>query len=174
MHNSPHNDPPETESAPIFHIVLVEPDIPPNTGNIARLCAGASCWLHLIEPLGFRLNDRTLKRAGLDYWNAVHIQRHNSLDAFFETIAPERFFLFSTKGRKTYTDITYRKHDALIFGSETRGLSEQLLEAHPEKTLYIPMNRTAIRSMNLSNAVAVALYEGLRQTRFPLNSDQST
>jgi len=147
-----------------FHIVLVEPDIPPNTGNIARLCAGTGTELHLIEPLGFRLTNQAMKRAGLDYWDAVKVTRHPNIQTFFDTVKPKRHFLFSTKGEKEYTRVEYRSGDALIFGSETRGLSESMLEEQKECVLTIPMRRDAIRSINLSNAVAIVLYEALRQT----------
>ena len=157
------NGQPTQPAWPEMHIVLVEPDIPPNTGNIARLCAGTGARLHLIEPLGFRLTDQALKRAGLDYWDAVTIQRHACLDAFFADVAPSRYFLFSTKGRKNYTEMQYHPGDALIFGSETRGLPAALIERCADQTLTIPMRRDAVRSINLSNAVAIVLYEALRQ-----------
>ncbi|NCC51428.1 MAG: tRNA (cytidine(34)-2'-O)-methyltransferase [Spartobacteria bacterium] len=150
---------------PPFQIVLVEPDIPPNTGNIARLCAATGSSLHLIEPLGFRLTNAAMKRAGLDYWDAVEVARHPNFDAYFDEIRPPRLWLFSTKGHRAYTDVTYRPGDALVFGSETRGLPESLLAAHPDRTLTIPMRRDHVRSLNLANAAAIVLYEALRQCR---------
>ena len=153
-----------TEEQLPMEIVLVEPDIPPNTGNIARLCAGTGAILHLVEPLGFRLTSQAMKRAGLDYWDAVTIHRHRSLQAFMDACGNRRFFLFSTKGTTPYTQASIKPGDLLIFGSETRGLPPHLLEAYPEQILTIPMKRDAIRSINLSNSVAIVLYEALRQT----------
>ncbi len=144
-------------------VVLVEPDIPPNTGNIARLCAGTGCPLHLIEPLGFRLTDASVKRAGLDYWDSVTLHRHPNFETFVKTISPPRLFFFSTKGHISYTKIDYKPGDTLVFGSETRGLPEALLAQHSDQVLTIPMKREHVRSLNLSNAVAIALYEVLRQ-----------
>ena len=149
---------------PPFHIVLVEPDIPPNTGNIARLCAGTGTALHLIEPLGFRLTNQAMKRAGLDYWNSVDVTRHPTIETFFERVKPKRHFLYSSKGTKIYTEQTYETGDALIFGSETRGLPEAMLEEQADCVLTIPMRREAIRSLNLANSVAIVLYEAIRQT----------
>jgi tRNA (cytidine/uridine-2'-O-)-methyltransferase len=151
---------------PPLRVVLVEPDIPPNTGNIARLCAGTDTPLHLIEPLGFRINAASLKRAGLDYWDAVEIHRHPNFDDFVETVQPPRQFYLSTRGTRLYTDVVFQPGDALVFGSETRGLPQALLDEHPENVLTIPMDRTHIRSINLANSVAIVLYEALRQLRF--------
>jgi len=141
---------------------LVEPDIPPNTGNIARLCAATGSPLHLVEPLGFRLTNAAMKRAGLDYWSSVEVYRHKNFEAFLATCQPPRIWLFSTKGTKTYTDVRYEPGDALIFGSETRGLPEELLAAHADHVLTIPMRRDHVRSLNLANSASIALYEALR------------
>lgn len=151
---------------PCFHIVLHEPDIPPNTGNIARLCAGTGAWLHLIEPLGFRLTNQSMKRAGLDYWDAVHVERHKNIDAFFERYSSEHCYLFSTKGTSRYSDITFKQGDIFIFGSETRGLPNELHSTFSDRILTLPMHQHAIRSLNLSNSVAIVLYEALRQHDF--------
>ncbi|MDD4736098.1 MAG: tRNA (cytidine(34)-2'-O)-methyltransferase [Kiritimatiellae bacterium] len=148
---------------PPLNIVLFEPDIPPNTGNIARLCAGTGAILHLIEPLGFRLTDQAMKRAGLDYWDAVTLLRHKNFDAFMEQHAAGRLFLLSTRGKTPYTAARYQPGDALLFGSETRGLPEALHERFADTTLTIPMLPGAIRSINLANSAAIVLYEALRQ-----------
>lgn len=149
-----------------LHIVLVEPEIPGNTGNIARLCAGADMALHLIRPLGFSTDDKYLKRAGLDYWHLVKVFYHDSIDELFETYAKAPFYFFSTKASRIYTEVSYTQDAFLVFGKETAGLSEELLKAHWNTTVRIPM-RSEARSMNLSNAVAVAAYEALRQLSFP-------
>lgn len=145
-----------------LNIVLVHPQIPPNTGNIARLCAGFQCTLHLIHPLGFTIDDRTLKRAGLDYWPLVPLKEHASLEDFFKTENPTSFYLLTTKSKRSYTSVSFKKGDYLLFGAETTGLSTDLLQAHSERTLTIPM-KGAIRSFNLSSAVAMVVGEGLRQ-----------
>lgn len=146
-----------------LHIVLHEPDIPPNTGNIARLCAGTGSVLHLIEPLGFRLTSHAMKRAGLDYWDAVEVHRHRNIDAFFEAVRPAQFYLLSTKGTKSYLEVDYRPGAALIFGSETRGLPETLLRQYPDHVITIPMRPGGVRSINLANSAAIVLYEALRR-----------
>jgi tRNA (cytidine/uridine-2'-O-)-methyltransferase len=148
---------------PPFEVVLVEPDIPPNTGNIGRLCAATQTPLHLVEPLGFRLTDASVRRAGLDYWAHVPLTRHPSFAACQEALSDRRHWYFSTKGRRLYTDIRYQPGDVLVFGSETRGLPEDLLEAQAEQVLTLPMQCTAVRSLNLANVVSVVLYEALRQ-----------
>ena len=148
---------------PAFQIVLVEPDIPPNTGNIARLCAATGSPLHLVEPLGFRLTNAAMKRAGLDYWSSVDVHRHKNFESFLATSQPSRTWFFSTKGSRTYTDVMYQPGDALIFGSETRGLSEVLLSANSDHVLTIPMLRNHVRSLNLANSVSIVLFESLRQ-----------
>ena len=149
-----------------MRIVLVEPEIPGNTGNIARLCAGTGIELHLVRPLGFSTEDRQLKRAGLDYWHLVQVFYHDSIDELLETHTGTPFYFFSTKAARIYTEVSYSAEDFLVFGKETAGLPEDLLQAHWDSTVRIPMRREA-RSMNLSNAAAVAAYEALRQLSFP-------
>ncbi len=152
---------------PAFQVALLEPEIPPNTGNIARLCAATGTPLHLIGRLGFRLHDAALKRAGLDYWDAVTLRRHSGLDVFFQAIAPARSFFFSTRGAKSYLDAAFRPGDALVFGCESRGLPDALLDAHPGAVLGIPMRTDRVRSLNLATAVGIVLYEALRQVQPP-------
>mgnify|MGYP001817522794 CR=1 FL=1 len=149
-----------------LNIVLVEPEIPPNTGNIARLCAAIDARLHLVGELGFKLTDRYLKRAGLDYWQFVKVIRHESVDAFFESVPLGRLFLFSKKGTRSYAQETYRAADYLVFGSETRGLPARILDKYPDRIVVIPILSERVRSLNLSSAAAVAAYEALRQMGF--------
>lgn len=150
----------------MFHIVLYEPEIPPNTGNIIRLCANAGASLHLIHPLGFRLDDARLRRAGLDYREWADVREYRELDEFIERIRPGRLFALSTKGRCCYADAEFRPNDALLFGPESRGLPENLLASLPEqRLLYVPM-RPDSRSLNLSNTAALVLYEAWRQNGF--------
>lgn len=149
----------------MFHIVLVEPEIPQNTGNIARTCAVTGAVLHLVEPLGFSLDDKQLKRAGLDYWHLLDVRRYESLDDFFARNPDGRYFYLTTKAQQCYCDAAFQDGDYLLFGKETRGLPEALLTAHPERCIRIPM-REGARSMNLSNSVAVTVFEALRQTAF--------
>ena len=150
----------------MFHIVLVEPEIPQNTGNIARTCAATGCTLHLIKPLGFEISDKQLKRAGLDYWNLVDVLVHESFDEVLASAERQaRFYYFTTKAPRAYTEASFTKGDYLVFGKETKGLDEELLVAHKEECVRIPM-REESRSLNLSNSVAVAVYEGLRQNAF--------
>ena len=148
----------------MFHIVLVEPEIPQNTGNIVRTCAATGCVLHLVRPLGFELSDKYLKRAGLDYWGLADVRVHDDLSSALGEI-PGRLHFFTTKARGTYSDAGYSAGDGLIFGKETKGLDEELLLLHEKECVRIPMIGGA-RSLNLSNAVAVAVYEGLRQNSF--------
>ncbi len=148
---------------PPLQIVLVEPEIPPNTGNIARLCAATGSVLHLVEPLGFKITDRHLRRAGLDYWPSVDLRRHASWDAWLRDAAPERRWLFSTGGARSIYDVEFRPGDALVFGCESRGLSDAQLAAHGDRVVGIPIRTHAVRSLNLSGAVSIALYEALRQ-----------
>lgn len=148
---------------PPLRIVLVEPEIPPNTGTIARLCAATGTPLHLIEPLGFQLTDRALKRAGLDYWESVELHRHTRYSAFEEAYPAGQRFLFSTGGARPYTEAVFQPGDVLVFGPESRGLPDELLSAHPQQVLGIPMRRNQVRSLNLATAVAIALFEALRQ-----------
>ncbi|MDD5483994.1 MAG: tRNA (cytidine(34)-2'-O)-methyltransferase [Kiritimatiellae bacterium] len=154
---------PFVRPAPVLNIALIEPEIPPNTGNIARLCAATGTTLHLVGPTGFRLNNPALRRAGLDYWASVDLRRHSSLEQFMPEISGKRFFLFSTAGKKTYTSVSYRPGDYLVFGSESRGLPDDLLANHPALTLGIPMQSALVRSLNLASAAAIVLYEALRQ-----------
>lgn len=150
----------------MFHIVLFNPEIPANTGNIIRLCANTRTTLHLIHPLGFELDDARLRRAGLDYHEYARIQEHADLDAFLAAIAPPRLFACTTRGGTSYADIACRPGDAFLFGPETRGLPADLLEhLPPERRLRIPMAPNC-RSLNLSNAVAVIAYEACRQQGF--------
>ena len=148
-----------------IHICLVEPEIPQNTGNIARTCAVTGAALHLVRPLGFEIDDAKLKRAGLDYWDKLNITYYNSLTEFMEIHRDDPLYFFTTKGKKCYTDVVFPERVFLVFGKETKGLPEPLLEEHVEKTLRIPM-RSELRSLNLSNSVAVAVYEVLRQDGF--------
>jgi tRNA (cytidine/uridine-2'-O-)-methyltransferase len=148
---------------PPLSIVLVEPEIPQNTGNIARLCAATGTRLHLIEPLGFRLTDRDVKRAGLDYWDAVEITRFPNFGKFQQEFPDRRKLFFSTGGEKSYTEADYQPGDCLIFGSESRGLPLELLEANADEVYNIPMRLEHVRSLNLANAASIVLYEALRQ-----------
>jgi tRNA (cytidine/uridine-2'-O-)-methyltransferase len=148
-----------------FHIVLVEPEIPANTGNISRTCAATGTHLHLVRPLGFDTDDRTLKRAGLDYWHSVKLDYYDSFAEVQALYAGHRFFLASTKATKRYSDFTFQDGDFFVFGKETQGLPEELLRANPDTLLRLPMS-DAVRSLNLSNSAAILLYEGLRQTDF--------
>jgi tRNA (cytidine/uridine-2'-O-)-methyltransferase len=146
-----------------MHVVLFQPEIPPNTGSIARLCAATLTPLHLIEPLGFEIDDRHLKRAGLDYWEFVDLRIHKSWDEFLATASVKQFLYFSKRAARSYTTARYQEEHYLVFGPETRGLPQALLEANPESSYRIPMAGAGVRSLNLSNAVSIVLYEGLRQ-----------
>lgn len=148
---------------PPLRVVLVEPEIPPNTGNIARTCAATGSILHLIEPLGFKITDAQLKRAGLDYWDSVAITPHPSFDAFLEATGHPRLWLFTTGATRSYFDADFKPGDALVFGSETRGLSDELLARYPDRRLGIPLRPDHVRSLNLSTAAGIAIYEALRQ-----------
>jgi tRNA (cytidine/uridine-2'-O-)-methyltransferase len=150
-----------------LNIVLVEPEIPQNTGNIVRTCAAMNAKLHLIRPLGFSVEDRYLKRAGLDYWHFVDIRYYDSFQEMREKQGPDaRFFFASTKSKQSYTDITYKDEDYIVFGKETKGLPEDLLKANYDHCIRIPM-RDEYRSLNLSNSVAIIAYEAMRQLGFP-------
>lgn len=155
------------EVSTMFRIVLVEPEIAPNTGNVARLCAASRCELHLVHPLGFVLSDKKMKRAGLDYWSLVKVVEHVSLERLLEQVYAEKagFHLLSTKAKTNHAQATYQPGDYLIFGPETRGLPMELLERHLDHGVRIPMYAEA-RSLNLSNSVAVVAYEALRQQEF--------
>ena len=146
-----------------MHVVLFEPEIPPNTGSVARLCAATLTPLHLIEPLGFKIDDKHVKRAGLDYWEFVELHVHKSWDDFLATARPEHLLFFSKRAAKSYTSICYNENDFLVFGPETRGLPQEMLEQNAGRFYRIPMMGSGVRSLNLSNAVSIVLYEGLRQ-----------
>jgi tRNA (cytidine/uridine-2'-O-)-methyltransferase len=147
----------------MIHIALLEPEIPPNTGNIARLCAALQLPLHLIGPLGFSIDDRSLKRAGLDYWHAMDIRRYETLDAFEASVPSQRIFCISTRGETSYTQAAYQAGDVLLFGKESEGLPPSVLERHRGRILRIPMLSGAVRSLNLSTAVGIVAYEAMRQ-----------
>ena len=149
----------------MLNIVLVEPEIPENTGNISRTCSVTGARLHLVRPLGFSVDDKHLKRAGLDYWQYLDITYYDSFEEVEEKNPDARFFLLSTHATRSYADVEYRDGDYLMFGKETRGLPEALLIEHPERCVRIPM-REGARSLNLSNSVAVIVFEALRQTGF--------
>ncbi len=148
-----------------INIVMVEPEIPQNTGNVARTCAATGARLHLVGPMGFAIDDRKLKRAGLDYWHYLDITYYDSLEDFFSKNSGA-FFYFTTKGRKSHSEISYPDGCYLLFGKETKGLPEELLVKNPERCVRIPM-AGGIRSLNLSNSVAVGVYEVLRQWNYP-------
>lgn len=151
-----------------INIVLHEPEIPQNTGNIARTCAATGAALHIIKPMGFEIDDRKLKRAGLDYWHLLDITYYENLDDFFEKNPECDFYLFSTKAPRCYTDVEYKTPVFLFFGKETKGLPEELLHDNPDSCVRIPMiNNSDARSLNLSNSVAVGVYEVLRQWGYP-------
>ena len=148
-----------------MEIVLVEPEIPPNTGNIARTCALTNNRLHLIKPLGFSLEDRYMKRAGLDYWNEVEVKVWDSFDDLYEALGPRRYWLATTKAHQSHHEVEYHKDDVLVFGRETKGLDDSILNRFPDTHIRIPMKDLG-RSLNLSNSVAVIVYEALRQQGF--------
>ena len=145
-----------------FRVVLVEPEIPPNTGSVARTCAATNSPLHLIEPLGFRIDDRSLRRAGIDYWHLVQVHVHASFAAFRADRADTRLHLFTGGATRSYLEADFAPGDALVFGRESVGLPEELLRAHPERVWAIPTSG-GVRSLNLSNAVAIVLFEALRK-----------
>lgn len=150
----------------MLNVVLVEPEIPQNTGNIARTCAATGSVLHLVKPLGFDISDRAVKRAGLDYWHLVDVRVYENLDDFFAKNDVQELWCLSTKSPCSYTEVAYHDGCYLMFGKETKGLPEDFLAAHRESCVRIPM-RTEARSLNLSNSVAVAVFEALRQLDFP-------
>lgn len=151
-----------------FHIVFVEPEIPPNTGNIARTCAATDSVLHLVRPLGFDIDSKAVRRAGLDYWQYVDLEVHESLEAFLKTYADRRMFLATTKAGKRYTDIRYEDGDMILFGRETQGLPKDFVEKNKEFAIRIPMSEnTRLRSLNLANSANIILFEALRQLDFP-------
>lgn len=149
-----------------LNLVLVEPEIPQNTGNIARTCAVTGASLHLVKPLGFKIDDKKLKHAGLDYWHFLDITYYDSLQDFLEKTKGGKYFMFSTKGLHRHSDVEYTDDCYLLFGKESKGLPEELLMQYPDTTLRIPMINEA-RSLNLSNSVAIATYEVLRQWDYP-------
>lgn len=148
----------------MFHVALVEPEIPQNTGNIARLCAATGTDLHIVGMPGFRLDDRAVRRAGLDYWDQVSIQRHRDLGELAAFLSQPRFLFFSTKAERSLWDQRFAQDDCLVFGPETRGLPERLLRDNWDSCVRVPMVNPKVRSLNLANTVAIALYEALRQT----------
>ncbi len=151
-----------------LNIVFVEPEIPPNTGNIARTCAATGTKLHLVEPLGFSIDDKSVKRAGLDYWPYVELEVHKSLEAFMEKYGDQRLWLATTKGGNIYADVTYEDGDFILFGRETKGLPKDFVEEHKDTAVRIPMSAdTRTRSFNLSNSANIILFEALRQLGFP-------
>lgn len=148
----------------MFHVALWEPEIPPNTGNVARLCAATGTRLHLIGRLGFRLDDKHLKRAGLDYWPHVDLALHATFAEFEAAVAPGRIWCVDNPAESTYTRVTYESGDALLFGSESKGLPEEIRERLAARSVGIPMPTGHVRSLNLATAVGIVLYEALRQT----------
>lgn len=161
-----------TSADPFLHIALVTPEIPGNTGNIGRLCAGTDMWLHLIRPLGFDLDNKRLKRAGLDYWPHVKLCVHESFDAFADIFPPEKMHFFSKRGERRYVDVSYQQGDVLVFGCETKGLPEELMTRYASQLTLIPKT-DKVRSLNLSNAAAIAVYEAMRQLDFaPMFADE--
>lgn len=147
----------------MFNVVLVEPEIPPNTGNIARLCAATNTHLHIVGVTGFRMDDRTLKRAGLDYWEEVTLHRHIDLEALYSAYPDSRFVYLTTKSTRPYTDWQFEDGDFLVFGPETRGLPAGLLAANADNSLTIPMTNPGVRSLNLATSVGIVLFEAIRQ-----------
>ncbi|MBQ8620917.1 MAG: tRNA (uridine(34)/cytosine(34)/5-carboxymethylaminomethyluridine(34)-2'-O)-methyltransferase TrmL [Oscillospiraceae bacterium] len=150
----------------MLNIVLVEPEIPQNCGNIARTCAATGCVLHLIRPLGFDISDKAVKRAGLDYWHLVDVRDYENLEAFFRKNDVRQMWCLSTKAPRSYAEVKFSDGCYLFFGKETKGLPEDFLEAHRESCIRLPM-RSEARSLNLSNSVAITVYEALRQLDFP-------
>jgi len=148
-----------------MHIALYEPEIPPNTGNIARLCAATNTPLHIVGVTGFRMDDRTLKRSGLDYWDEVTLHRHIDLASLHADLSGSRFVYMTTKSERSYTEWAFEQSDCLVFGPETRGLPEKLLHNNWDNCLTIPMANANVRSLNLATSVGIVLYEALRQTR---------
>ncbi len=151
-----------------IHIVMVNPEIPPNTGNVARSCAITNSVLHLVKPLGFDICDRALKRAGLDYWPYVDLRVHESLDDFLKEYEGRRMYLATTKGGTRYTDVRFEDEDMILFGRETAGLPRDFIEERSDTAIRIPMSKnTKLRSLNLANSVNIVLFEALRQLGFP-------
>jgi len=151
----------------MLSVALVEPEIPPNTGNIARLCAATNTPLHIVGVTGFRMDDRALRRAGLDYWPEVRLTRHRDLEALYQSLPQARFVYLTTKADRFYTDWNYQPDDCFVFGRETRGLPEDLLHANWDRCLKIPMLNPNVRSLNLATPVGIVLFEALRQLGNP-------
>ena len=151
-----------------IHVVMVNPEIPPNTGNVARTCAATNSVLHLVKPLGFDISDKALKRAGLDYWPYVTLEVHESLEEFLTKYEGRRMFLATTKGGQKYTDVSFEDEDMILFGRETAGLPRDFIKEHEDMAIRIPMSEnTRLRSLNLANSVNIVLFEALRQLGFP-------
>jgi tRNA (cytidine/uridine-2'-O-)-methyltransferase len=151
----------------MLSVALVEPEIPPNTGNVARLCAATNTPLHIVGVTGFRMDDRALRRAGLDYWPEVKLARHRDLESLYQSLPAARFIYLTTKADRLYTDWNFQAEDCLVFGRETRGLPEALLHANWDRCLKIPMLNPNVRSLNLATAVGIVLFEALRQLGNP-------
>ena len=152
----------------MIHVILFRPEIPQNTGNIARTCAATGAVLHLVEPLGFSIDDKSVKRAGLDYWPYVKIEVHKSLEAFMEKYGDRRLYLATTKGGRRYADVQFKDEDMILFGRETAGLPKDFIAAHQDNAIRIPMSEdTRLRSLNLSNCANIIVFEALRQLGFP-------
>ena len=151
-----------------LHIVMVNPEIPPNTGNVARSCAATGSVLHLVKPLGFDISDRALKRAGLDYWQYVDVRVHENLESFMEKYGNHTMYLATTKGSRKYSEVQFKDEDMILFGRETAGLPREFIAQHEENAIRIPMSEdTRLRSLNLANSVNIILFEALRQMDFP-------
>ncbi len=163
MPNMTEHPPPLNTESPPFNVVLVEPEIPPNTGSIARLCGATDTVLHLVHPLGFKVDDKHLKRAGLDYWDQVKIVTWPSFDEFLAAQDERKLHFLSKKAARVYTRVCFQPGDFLVFGKETKGLPEEVLSLYADRCCAIPMSNPGIRSINLAQAVAVVLYEAIRQ-----------
>ena len=156
-------DLPSDIQGPLLHVALYRPEIHPNAGNVARLCAANGIALHLVGDLGFRIDERSVRRAGLDYWPHVDLRREKDLDELRASLHEARFFFFSARAKRAFTEVDYHRGDCLVFGSESKGLPAQLLDMNREHSVTIPMRTTHVRSLNLASAVAIAVYEALRQ-----------
>jgi len=155
----------------MISVALVEPEIPPNTGNVARLCAATRTPLHVVGPTGFRMDERAVRRAGLDYWPEVNLTRHRDLEGLYAAMPRARFLYLTTKARASYAEWAFAEDDCLVFGPETRGLPEEVLRANAGRCLTIPMPNPKVRSLNLATSVAIVLYEALRQTGALVNRE---
>lgn len=150
-----------------FHIVLYQPEIPYNTGNIARTCAATNTKLHIIRPMGFKTDDKMLKRAGCDYWHSVDISYYDSMEELFSAYPGHRYYFVETQGKQGYTDVSYQDGDFFVFGRETSGIPQSILQQHKDTWIRVPMSIAHVRSLNLSNTAAILVYEALRQVGFP-------